>query len=187
MNWVQCSMTIPLVETRSEKWANLLLCLGSLFSLGGFFSLGSSSLFSLGGFFGLGSSLATAAARGLLGRSLLVGIKKSLVVVDELDKASLGIVAKAVAQLEDASVTTWTVGNLLGDVVEQLAHGLLALQVAEHLAARSGVVLLGAVDDGLGIDAQSLSLGHSGGNLLVKDQRNGHVGKHGVAMTFLTA
>ena len=74
-----------------------------------------------------------------------------------------------------------------GDVVEQLAHGLLALQVAEHLAARSGVVLLGAVDDGLGIDAQSLSLGHSGGNLLVKDQRNGHVGKHGVAMTFLTA
>ena len=79
---------------------------------------------------GLGGSFlarrAAAAASGLLGGLFLLA-KESLVVVNELNEASLSVVAKTVTHLEDASVSTGTVGDLLSYLVEQNANCVLVL------------------------------------------------------------
>ena len=155
----------------------------TLFLLGSLF--GGSSFLS-GSFLSLRSSFAAAAASGLLGLSLLLG-EHSFVVVNKLNEASLGGVTQTIAQFKDAGVTAWTIGNLLRDVLEELGNGFFALEVAEHYAARSGIIGLSTIDDGLGIDAKSLGLGQSGEDSLVKNQRGSHIGQHSVAMRFLAA
>ena len=111
--------------------------------------------------------LAAAAASLLLGCLNLIVCG---VVVDELDEASLGVVAEAVAGLEDACVAAGTVTDLLSNVVEELRNGILVLQVAEHETAVGHGILFAAVDQGLSVYAQRLCLGKGGEDALVHDQ-----------------
>ena len=126
------------------------------------------------------------AATGALGAGLGGLLEHVLVEVHELDHGHLGAVTQAVAELEDAAVAAGTVGYLVGYCAEELLDGLLVLQVAEDEAAVGSVVGLGAGDDGLAVDTQCLGLGQSRGDALVHDQRDGHVGKHGLAVGRLT-
>ena len=73
---------------------------------------------------------AAAASCSLLGLFLLS--KKSLVVVNELNETSLGVVTETVASLKDAGVSSWAVGDLLCYLIEEDANCVLVLQVAEH-------------------------------------------------------
>ena len=70
---------------------------------------------------------------------------------------------------------------------EEFFDGFFALEVAEDQTAVGGVVFLGAVDQGLGVDAQGFGLCQSGVDALVKNERYRHVGQQGVAVSFLAA
>ena len=135
------------------------------------------------GCFGGGRGLAgTACAAFLFG---LLVLEHILVVVYQLDEAGLGVVAQAVAGLEDTGVASGTVGDLLGDFAEEFGDGFLVLEIGEYQAAVGHGVFFGAVDQGLGVHTQGFSLCQGGEDSLVFDKRNGHVGQQGVAMGFL--
>ena len=91
------------------------------------------------------------------------------------------------AELDNARIATGTVTYLRSDNAEQLLQGLFVLQVAEHDATRVGAVILRAGDEGFYIFFQCLCLGEGRSDSFVHDQRDGHVGKHGVAVVCSTA
>ncbi len=157
---------------------------GSLFSCGkfGFLSL---SLFH--GVCNLSSGSSFAARTTGLGFSLLAVFEHGFVVVNELDEASLGVVAEAVAGLENTGVTTGAVADLLSDFLEENLDSFFVLKIAEDEAAVGHGVFLGAVDQGLSIDAECLCLCKRGVDTLVEDERDGHIGKQGSAVSFLAA
>lgn len=148
-----------------------LLCLGGFFDHGSCGGCGGSSL----GFLGARA----AGGLGLLGGALLEHV---LVVVDELDDSHLGVVAMTDAGLQNAGVATGALGDLLRHFAEEFVDGLFAMEVAEDDAAVVGGVLLGAIDDGLDVNAEGFGLGNSGLDALMQDKRGGHVGEHSHAV-----
>ena len=89
--------------------------------------------------------------------------------------------------LEDTGIASGTVGDLVGYGSEQLLDGLLVLQHREDEATVGHIILLGAVDKGLGINTQSFGLCQGGIDSLVHDEGNGHVGEQRVAVSLLSA
>ncbi len=145
------------------------------------FSCGSLSSGSCSRLLSIALAAATGAA-GLLGGCILEHV---FVVVNELNDTGLGVVTKTVASLEDTGVTTVAVSDLLSYFTEEFGNGILVLQVREHQTAVRSVVLLSAVDKGLSIHAEGLSLGKRSVDALVHDERDGHVGKQSVAVSLL--
>lgn len=149
----------------------------------GFGFFGGSGGFCSGGLGGGGLAGTTGAAL-LLG---LLVLEHVLVVVYQLDKAGLGVVTKTVACLKNAGVATGASGNLFSYFLEENLHSFFVLKIAEHKTAVRRAVFLGAVDQRLGIDTQCLGLGQSGVDALMQDERYGHIGQKGVAVSLLAA
>ena len=153
-----------------------LFCGGCLWSLGGSFSCSFSS----------GSCFFTAAAACL--RLAGFGIlKHGLVVVYQLDEAGLGVVTETVAGFENAGVSAGTLADFLSNFLEEYLHGLFVLEVAEDEAAVGHCIFLGTVDNGLGVNAESLSLCQRGVDTLVEDERDGHIGQQRRTVSGLAA
>ena len=149
-----------------------------IFELGQAGLLGNGSLGgSSGGFLGLGGFLAGTTS-GLLGGFLSL-LEHVLVVIDELDDSHLSGVTLTETGAEDTCVTTGTVGDLLGNVLEELCDDSFLFEFGEHETAVSLGVLFSACEQRLNIDAQCLSLSKRGVNTLVLNQRASHVAQHG--------
>lgn len=153
-----------------------LFCGGCLGSLGGSFS----SSFSSGSYF----FTAAAACLRLAGFGIL---KHGLVVVYQLDEAGLGVVTETVAGFENAGVSAGTLADFLSNFLEEYLHGLFVLEVAEDEAAVGHCIFLGTVDNGLGVNAESLSLCQRGVDTLVEDERDGHIGQQRRTVSGLAA
>ena len=59
----------------------------------------------------------------------LDSVEQGFVVVNEFDDANFGVVAEAVAEFEDAGVTTGAFGDLLSYFLEEFFDGFFALEV----------------------------------------------------------
>ena len=89
--------------------------------------------------------------------------------------------------LETLRGTARTLGDLRGDRAEELRYGLLLLQVRKYDAARVGRVLLRFGYQRLHEHAYGLGFGERRLDALVQNQRRGHVRKHCLAVSRLTA
>ena len=135
--------------------------------------------------------------RGALARTARLGLRLrsggrdaqrvGLVEVHELDDAHVGSIAQTESRLQDAGVTARALGDLRGDRAEELRNGLLLFEVRKYDAARVGRVLLRLGYQRLHELLYSLSLGYGGLDALVQNQRRGHVRKHCLAVSRLTA
>src|SRR5690606_2248688 len=105
----------------------------------------------------------------------------------ELDDGHRGVVAVTEARLHDADVAAVTLGVTRSQGVEQLADLRHVADGADGLTTGVQVALLGEGDQLLDEGTQFLRLGQSRGDLLVLDQRGGHVSEHGLAMADRTA
>src|ERR1019366_5625714 len=109
------------------------------------------------------------------------------VAVDELDHRLRGAVAVTEASLEHAGIAALAVLVARADHVEQfLDHGDVA-HFRDRLAARGKAALLGQRDHFFHDRAKFLRLRQGSDDLLVLDQRGGHVGEHGGAMRRMPA
>ena len=93
--------------------------LSALLSLGCFLCGSLSSLLCSG-------LAATACAACLLGSSLLHHV---FIVIHEFDEASLGVVTKAIASLDNTCIATVAVSDLLGYLTEKLSDSILVLEM----------------------------------------------------------
>ena len=129
---------------------------------------------------------------GLLRRFGLLGFRVRVVLAaDQLDLRDLGAVAAAVAEAQDAGVAARPRLEARRDGVEQLAHDLAILDVAQHQPARvQRLAVLGAArhatlgdgDDPLDERPQLLGARHGGLDPLVLQQRVRLVAQHRDAM-----
>src|SRR5690606_5808727 len=109
------------------------------------------------------------------------------VAIDELDDGHRGVVAVTEARLHDADVAAVTLGVTRSQRVEQLADLRHVANGADGLTTSVQVALLGEGDQLLDEGTQFLRLRQGGRDLLVLDQRGGHVGEHGLAVADRTA
>ena len=167
---------------RHSLFGEYLRC-GLLFGCRSFGLFGSGSF---GSGFSSGSCFFAAAAACLRLAGFAV-VEHGFVVVYQLDEACLGVVTETVACFEDAGVTAGTLTDFLGNFLEENLHGLFVLEVAEDEAAVGHCIFLSAVDKGLGIDAESLSLSKRCVDTLVEDERDGHIGQHRRTVSCLAA
>lgn len=128
-----------------------------------------------------GSRLARTASASCLLCSFV--FEHSFVVVNELDKACFCVITEAVAGFEDTCVSTGTIGDFLRNLLEEDSNSLFVLEIAEDKTTVGSRVVLGAVDKRFGINSQGFSFCQSSEDSLVKDKRDGHVGKERIAVS----
>src|SRR5581483_7728786 len=104
------------------------------------------------------------------------------VAIDELDHRHRCVVAIAETGLDDAGVAAVAVLVAGRQHVEQLLDLIEVAHLADRLAAHRQPALLAERDQLLDDRPQLLGLRERGDDLLVLDQRGGHVGEHGGAM-----
>ena len=101
-------------------------------------------------------------------------------------KQTASVVTETVTRLEDTSVATGTVSDLLSNGAEEFLDSKLILQLSEDDTTCVRGVFLSAGQQGLDVYAKSLSLSDRGEDALVQDERCSHVGKHSLAVRLLT-
>src|SRR6185437_12314117 len=104
------------------------------------------------------------------------------VAVDELDHRDRGIIAIAIAGLEDSGIAALAVLIAATEHRKELLHLGLVANLRDRLAAGMQVTALGERDQLLDDRPQFLGLGQRGHDLLVLDQRRRHVGEHRLAV-----
>ena len=108
-----------------------------------------------------------------------------LVEINEFNHAHFCVVAKTMTGLDNTKVATGTVCYFLCDNSEELLHGVLILEIAEHETAICHIVLLRPCDQRLSEHAESLGLSHSRKNSLMLDKSYRKVRKKCLAVSFL--
>src|SRR5918996_1580282 len=104
------------------------------------------------------------------------------VAVDELDDRHRRVVAGTKACLEHAQIAACPVLVARAERVDQLGRGPGVASLGDQEPARVQIAPLAQGDQLLDQRPQLLGLGQRGLDLLVLDQRNGHVGEHRLAV-----
>ena len=99
--------------------------------------------------------------------------------LNEFHVSHRSIVAIAEAHLQDAGVAALTIGETRGNLIEQLDDNIAVTKTIESQTLVGDGRFLGERDQGLNDTAQFLGLGQGSANSFVRNERAGHVAKHG--------
>ena len=99
--------------------------------------------------------------------------------LNELHVSHRSIVAIAEAHLQDTGVAALTIGETRANLIEQLDDNIAITKTIESQTLVGDGRLLGERDQRLNDAAQFLGLGQGGANSFVRNERAGHVAKHG--------
>lgn len=107
--------------------------------------------------------------------------------LDQFHDRHLGAVTTTGAELDDTEIASWPVFVSWGDVIEQLRHCVVVLDLLEDRPTSMKIATASLCDDLLGVRAKDLRLCMRGGHLLMLDQGHRQVRQDLLLMRWATA
>jgi len=92
------------------------------------------------------------------------------IVVDEFDEAEGSVVAESVFCFDDSGVSSGSLEDFRGDVVEEFGDGVFVVEVSEDGASVVCIVGFGFGDEGFDVFAEGFGFGCGGEDAFVLDE-----------------